>query len=214
MPSHSIHLLAAYKYDPAGSAEFYAGNIAPDAVRDRADKDRTHLRNLPPSQQLSALADLAKKMDLSRGENLGALLHIYTDLLWDSTHLKRFAESYGEGWFLPHRRQTAIAGAWIYHNISEIRRIWKLVADAVESGLSIDVGVITCGCIREECSKKCGVDCGDAGGMILYNYRWNIENYTGPSEAFPPDLVDEFASHTAESFAVFLRENGIESSNR
>jgi hypothetical protein len=209
MPSHSIHLLAAYKYDPAGSAEFYAGNIAPDAVRDRVDKDRTHLRNLPASEQPDALAALAMRLDLSLGENLGALLHIYTDLLWDASHLKRFAESYGEGWFIPHRRQTAIAGAWIFHNNPEIRRIWKLVADAVEGGLSIDIGAITCGCIRAECHKECGAECGDVKGMILYNYRWNIENYTGPSPVFPPDEVDEFAARTAESFTEFLRGIGV-----
>lgn len=209
MPSHSIHLLVAYKYDPTGSPEFYVGNIVPDTVRDREDKDRTHLRNLPESERPSALAEIARRLDLSRAVNLGAVLHLYTDILWDTSHLKRYMESYGEGWFLPYRQQTAIAGAWMYHHIPEIKKLWETVAKAVESGLKIDVGAITCECIRGSCEKECGVDCGDVKSMILYNYNWNITHDPEPSTAFPPDLIDEFAEGAARSFTEFLREYGL-----
>ena len=63
----------------------------------REDKDRTHLRNLPETDRVVALAGLAKRLDLSRDENLGAVLHLYTDILWDTSQLKRYIQSYGEG---------------------------------------------------------------------------------------------------------------------
>lgn len=209
MPSHSIHLLVAYKYNPSGSAEFYIGNIAPDAVRDREDKDRTHLRNLPETERVVALAGLAKRLDLSRDENLGAVLHLYTDILWDTSQLKRYIQSYGEGWFRPYRQQTAIAGAWMYHNLPEIRRLWELVAGAVENSLAVNACRIICERILGDCKIGCGVECGNVREMILYNYSWNVANNPDPSPAFPPDVIERFADSAARSFAAFLRDHGL-----
>lgn len=204
MPSLTIHLLVAYKFNPNGTAEFFAGSVAPDAVRSREDKDRTHMRDMPNEMRPAALRALAKRLDLSDSIILGALLHLYTDYFWDTTLQAQYIKSYGEGWFLPYREQISVAGAWIYHNNPEIKRVWKLIADAVNGGLTIDVGAVTCSLFRSGCDKRCGIDCGDARGLILRNYKWNIDNYTGPSAAFTPEAVDRFASDTAESFKAFL----------
>ena len=209
MPSHSIHLLVAYNFEPNGSPEFYTGCIAPDAVRDREDKDRTHLRDLPEHERPGALAGLSRKLDLSRGENLGAVLHLYTDILWDTSHLKRYIESYGEGWFLPYRHETAIAGAWMFHHMPHIRRLWEVVADAAEKGIGFNACKAVCEGVFPGCEKLCGTQCGDVRGMILYNFNWNKTHNPEPSQAFPPSVISEFANHAARSFAEFLKEYGL-----
>lgn len=209
MPSHSIHLLVAYKYRPSGTAGYYVGSIAPDAVRDREDKDRTHLRDLPEPERPAALAEFARRLDLSRDVNFGAVLHLYTDILWDTSHLKRYIESYGEGWFLPYRQQTAIAGAWMYHHIPEIRRLWELVAAEAESSLDAEVCKVICESMNRDCCRACGNECGDVKSMILYNYNWNQTHDPEPSAAFPPSEIEKFANLTARAFGEFLREYAL-----
>jgi len=44
MPSLMIHLLTAYKYNPKASTAFWIGNIAPDSVSERNEKDKSHFR--------------------------------------------------------------------------------------------------------------------------------------------------------------------------
>ena len=50
MPNLMTHLLLAKAVKPQGSPLFYLGNIAPDAVNNRADKDISHFRNLTDRQ--------------------------------------------------------------------------------------------------------------------------------------------------------------------
>ncbi len=204
MPSLTIHLLAAYKYNPRGSTEFFVGSLAPDAVSDRADKDRTHMRDIPVSERPAALAALALRLDLSRDLEFGILLHLYTDYMWDTTLQKRYIETFGPGWFLPYREHIGIAGAWIYHHDPEIERIWKEVADAVSGDLKIAVCDAVCGAYNLECDKKRYAECGDVKSLILYNYHYNKDNDIGSSSAFPPGDVDRFAADTAAAFMEFL----------
>jgi len=75
MPGSMIHLLVAKKANPNGSALFFLGNIAPDAVVDWHDKDVTHFRDLKDRQP--ALISFAK--ETAGGYAEGVLLHLYSD---------------------------------------------------------------------------------------------------------------------------------------
>jgi menaquinone-dependent protoporphyrinogen IX oxidase len=110
-----IHLLAAHKLQTEPDALFCVGTVAPDAVKTREDKDKTHFRILCNREE--ALANLAKNTSDSFGE--GVLLHLYLDWLWDDQAYHVFSKQHHEdGWFLTYRNEIAKAGSYIYHHYS------------------------------------------------------------------------------------------------
>lgn len=95
MPGPMIHLSIAKKFNPNAGIDFYVGNLAPDAKNDRERKDAVHLYNVPDRE--SALREFARK---ANNEYLmGMLLHLFVDGKWWETHLSKFAEKEGEGWY-------------------------------------------------------------------------------------------------------------------
>jgi hypothetical protein len=172
-----LHLLLANKVRPDGSALFYLGNIAPDAVNDRHVKDITHFRNLKNRQD--ALIKLAQETADDFAE--GVLLHLYYDWKWDSVILRKFVEATGDDWFSLYRSELSYAGNHAFHNTTWAKRIWNDM-DALE--------------VSRYGATPCAAAI-DVKGFLLKSIKWLNDNMTMPSQAFPPQMVEEFTSETA-----------------
>ena len=61
MSSAMVHLTCAKLYDPDAPTLFYTGNIIPDLLYSREEKDVTHFRHLPPEQRMEALLRFAEE---------------------------------------------------------------------------------------------------------------------------------------------------------
>ncbi len=187
MPSLMIHLLTAYKYNPNASVEFWIGNIAPDSVCSREEKDKTHFRDR--GQRLDVLRDLALNMDLNDDFNKGILLHLYLDYYWDSYPMHNFIENYKEGnWFPAYRHEIALAGIWLFKHTNWSKTVWNQMVE----------------CPIKVYDNVYGIVKGDISDFIIRNRDWHIENDFGPSAVFTPDFVEEFTSQVAINFKKWL----------
>jgi len=180
MPGSMIHLIGAKKVKPNGNALYFLGNIAPDAVDDRRDKDITHFRDL--NDRGPALISLAKETMGDFAE--GVLLHLYFDWRWDATILQKFIDNFGGDWFLPYRNELSLAGSYAFHHYEWAKQLWNDM-DLISIG---DQGV----------TPRASAE--DVKNFISRNNKWNNENILGPSAAFPPDLIDDFTTQIADEF--------------
>lgn len=189
MPSSMIHLLTAHKYHPEASVLFRIGNIAPDSVSEREEKDKTHLRNRP--DRLNALRELALTMDLSDDFSKGILLHLFLDYYWDSSPMRNFIENHKDGnWFFDYRNEIGIASAWLFHHIGWSRRAWDEMAACPMSAYGHVQWIV----------KE------DVADFIDRNNKWHAENDIGPSSAFTPDFIEEFTDKVAAEFKNWLKD--------
>ena len=116
-----IHLLVANKFNTSGSALFYLGNIAPDAVVDWHDKDVSHFRDMEDRQP--ALLSLAKETTGDFAE--GVLLHLYCDWKWDTGIRQKYIGETGDDWFVLYRNELSLAGSYAFHHTEWAKRLWK-----------------------------------------------------------------------------------------
>ena len=166
---------------------FWTGSIAPDLIGERVEKDKTHFRDKPDRQE--ALRELAGNMDLNNDFNKGILLHLITDYYWDIGAMQDFIENWWDGnWLVPHRQESALAGAWLWHPKSSGEKVWHEILECP----------ISC------CQDKHGICNGDLNAFINRSYKWHSESNIGPSTAFPPDFVEEFSSRVAAEFKQWL----------
>lgn len=189
MPSSMIHLLTAYKFNPKASVAFWIGNIVPDSVSDRIEKDKTHFRDNP--DRLNALKNLANMMNLSDELNQGILLHLYLDYYWDSSPMRNYIENYKEGnWFLPYRNEIALAGAWLFHHTHWGENLWDEMLVCPASIYENGYGVVN----------------ENVKDFISRNSKWHRENNIGPSSAFTPAFIEEFTSKVAIDFKTWIND--------
>ncbi len=136
MPGSMIHLLMAHKVNPEGSTLFYAGNLAPDAVGNRRDKDITHFRDLPDRSE--ALAALALHTPPSDDFAEGILLHLYTDWRWDILARDEFIKTAGCDWFPKYRKEISLSSWYAFHHTDWAKDLWERMdlCDASEYGKS------------------------------------------------------------------------------
>lgn len=186
MPSSGVHLLVAHKIKPQGSDLFFTGSIAPDAVEGRQKKDKSHFRDV--EDRHTALVALAQKTTGDFSE--GVLLHLYTDWKWDTTILKEFIEKTGDGWFLISRNEGGLTSNHLFHSTKWIKPIF----DRIITVNPDDYGEIL------------GTSAENIKLFITQAHKWHTENITGPSSAFPPDVVDAFISQTAEEYLRWRKE--------
>lgn len=189
MPSALIHLLTGRYFKPDGSIPFFVGTVAPDCVGEREIKDHTHLRDR--SDRHEAIVELKNSMDLNDDYQLGALLHLYTDMLWDEGLQKEYKDSYPEpdnAWFRPYRNEISLASSYIFHRSDWGEPLWR---EMLECPGSLFDGL-------EDFPAE------SVRGYLTRNYKWHYENDVGPSPAFPPETVDGFCHDAAQSFTQFL----------
>ena len=105
MPSSMPHLIVAKKVDPNAGIDFYAGNLAPDANRDRDIKDKAHLYDVPDRE--AALKEFAKKANNDYLK--GFLLHLFVDGKWWEKHVSGYAENEGEGWYAKYNEENKLS---------------------------------------------------------------------------------------------------------
>jgi len=182
MPGSMIHLLMAHKVRPEGSILFYIGNIAPNAVADWENKEITHFRNLHDRSE--ALANLARQTSPSDDFAEGVLLHLYFDWRWDTLVREDFIKKVPGEWFPKYRREVEYSSNYAFHHTSWAKSIWEQM-DLIDPS---------------KYGKISGVTADELKDFIRLSYKWHNENNTGPSEVFPPELIDEFISTIADEY--------------
>ena len=189
MPSMMIHLLAAHKLQAEPDALFCIGTVAPDAVKTREDKDKTHFRILPDREE--ALANLARNTSEGDWFGEGVLLHLYLDWLWDEQGYHVFAKHHREdGWFLTYRNEIAKAGSYIFHHYSWSKKAFLKMLS----------------CPVEQYGQTPGASKTEVSDMIKRNYLWHNGNDIGPSEFFSPAFVEDFTSKAADQYKVWRKK--------
>lgn len=189
MPSALIHLLTGRNYKIDVGIPFFVGTVAPDCVSERVIKDHTHLRD--SADRHSDIVSLRDSLDLNDEYQLGALLHLFTDMLWDEGPQKNYKESYpepGNEWFKPYRYEISLASSFLFHRTNWGEPLWR---DMLE-------------CPNEKIDALSDFPPEAIRGYLTRNYKWHRENDIGPSLSFPPDLVQAFCRMTAEKFIEFL----------
>ena len=180
MPGSMTHLLVAKKVNPNGSALYFLGNIAPDAVDDWHAKDITHFRNLDDRQP--ALIALAGETVGDFAE--GVLLHLYFDWRWDTAVMRNFIAEAGDNWVVSYRKNLGLAGSYTFHNAGWAKQLWNDMD-------SLDIGSY---------GITPGATAMDVKEFLGRNNKWHNENAMGPSLAFPPGLIDDFTTQIAREY--------------
>ena len=189
MPSALIHVYAGKLWAPGAGVSFFIGTLAPDCIRERADKDRLHLRL--SNDRRGDLAKLLKLWGTDDQFRLGALMHLYTDYLWDNGPMEAHKNSYrGDTWFADYRSEISLASCYMYHRFDWAPPLWNEMDACPEEAYSS---------LEDYPAKK-------IKGYLDYNHMWLDTHDVGPSPAFPPELVEEFCRTAAESFEKFIKE--------
>jgi len=188
MPSALIHLHAGRILKPKAPAEFFTGTLAPDCIKSREEKDLLHLRLSDDRER--DLLKLASEWDMDDPFQLGAMLHLYTDWLWDEGPQTDHKRAYtGNSWFPDYRHEINLASCHMYHH-----RAWA--PDMFEAMISCDNDLLRA--LPDYPPEK-------IKPYIEYTEAWVSTHDTEPSSFFPPRLIDSFCRETAERFSDFLK---------
>ena len=182
MPGSTIHLMMAQKIMPEPSALFCIGNIVPDAVEAREDKDITHFRSVPDRR--AAMEALRARTDPKNDFAEGVLLHLYLDWKWDADMITPYRTQTGEGWFQKYRGELRLAGSYGYHHTPWLWPVW----DAMTA-----VGTSEYGFLERATNEE-------AYAFVRRNRQWFLDNDIGPSEVYTPALVEEYLERQAEGY--------------
>ena len=185
MPGSTMHLMFAKLINPNGSIKYFTGAIAPDAVRDRYEKDKTHFRNMP--DRAHKLMEFAKSLTKS-DFNEGMITHLYLDWRWDSCEIQRFADLYGKDWFIPYRRELSRIGHFYSNNDEWCKHIWRKIYDLPMSEYE-PVPSSTDSMLRD---------------FINTAFESQMEQRDEP-KLFCSDEVDEFLKMTALEYPRFIK---------
>ena len=132
MPCAMMHLVCAKLYEPNADLAFYIGNEAPDCMDIREIKDKSHLRIYKEDRE-QRLTEFARTLDLGDPYQLGVLLHLYVDMLWDQGPMAEHKKNYkGEYWFRDYRWQIRLIGTHIYKNVDWSKAIWDDMCEVDE----------------------------------------------------------------------------------
>ena len=189
MPAAMIHLLTARDYDPAGDARYLLGSIAPDHAFDRAYKDHIHLRDV--SDRPAALRALGDQLDTADSYCLGWLLHLFTDLKWDTTFLADYRAAHGgeENWFRGYHKELHSAGYALYHRYNWAE---KACADI----LKVDLASLPPSLPGNPAQLE------EFRTILMEKTRESDPEIR--SDAFPAEIVEHFALETAQAFRAWM----------
>ena len=188
MPCAMMHLVCARLYDPEADIAFYVGNEAPDCMDVRELKDKSHLRIYTDDRE-QKLTEYAHSLDLSDPYELGVLLHLYVDMLWDRGPMAEHKRNYkGDDWFHDYRRQIRLIGTHIYKNSDWAKPLWQAMSELDESKFAS----------RPEFPAD------KIKSYICFNRDRDRSADTTPSPDFPPELVNSFCEESVRSFSDYL----------
>lgn len=185
MSSSMVHLSCARQYDPAAPILFYTGNIAPDLIGDRVQKDQTHFRGIPA--RFEALHRFAETLDLSDPFSRGVLLHLFLDLHWDREGYEVYRSRHEQeaGWFTRYRREIFLAGAYLYHHTAG--------ADALFLEMNrtfLDPAAV----------YPCGITRDGLQAFLARTWYSMLDARLACSAAFPPAFVNQFTAFVCSEF--------------
>lgn len=188
MPCAMMHLVCAKLYDNNADIAFYIGNEAPDCMDIREIKDKSHFRIYTDDRE-QRLTEFARTLDLNDPYELGVLLHLYVDMLWDRGPMAEHRKSYkGDDWFHDYRWQIRLIGTHIYKTVEWSKDIWVDMCKADERKYSS---------LELFPSEK-------IKSYLVFNRDRDRSKETTPSPDFPPELVDRFCKDAVESFKGYL----------
>ena len=177
-----VHLMVAYQYNPASPSEFWVGNIAPDCIDDRKEKDKLHFRDtLDRNQALRKFERSIGKDDLFME---GMLLHLFVDWKWDEDLLQQYIlNSNSDDWFNQYRNEIGILSARLYHD-----NLWS--ADVWKDILNCDIPKFNTTEISSE------------GVLTILQQvnRYHIKNPLAKPLFYSLELINKFTAKTAEDY--------------
>ena len=177
MPGPMLHLSIAKKVHPNAGIDFYVGNLAPDAIINRKEKDALHFYNVPSRER--ALREFALK---ANNEYLrGMLLHLFVDGRWWETHLSKFAEKEGEGWYTKYNEENWKMGSYAFHNTEWAYSLFEQMENWDYNGF-VETEYIT---------KK---------NVKWFSGKLLLANKLEASKIFTPALIEKFTDDTADAF--------------
>jgi hypothetical protein len=177
MPDPVLHLSIAKMVNPNAGIDFYIGNLAPDAKNNREQKDKAHFYNVP--DRATALREFALK---AYNEYLkGMLLHLFVDGKWWETHLSKFAEKEGEGWYAKYNEEGWKMASYAFHNTEWACSLFEQMENWDYNGF-VETEFIT----KENLKWF-------SGKLLLMN---KLE----ASTVFTPALIEKFAHDTVDDF--------------
>ena len=175
----------AKKVNPNAGLDFFIGNLAPDSVAGE-EKNINHFRNEPDME--SALKKFAQTQNIKNEYLKGFLLHLFVDWKWNDLILPHFAKKEGDGWYKKYYDEGGLIesyGAtntdWVY-NLREQMNLCNNF-NYVETEFVTEAGI---------------------KAMFENSSKWKVENKTEPSTAFPLELIEKFATNTADDFIKWL----------
>ena len=180
MPSSMPHLIVAKKVNPNASIDFYIGNLAPDANREREKRDEVHFENAPDME--TALKEFALKADNNYLK--GFLLHLYADWKWKNKYLVDFINKINGRWHPLYIDEIGKITSYAFHNTEWAYSLYEQLEHWDSTGF-VENESITKENIKE---------------FITRSKKWQIENKLEPSTEFPPPLIEKFANDTADDF--------------
>ena len=177
MPGPMLHLSIAKKVNPNGSIAYYVGNLAPDAVKGRENKDKAHFLCIPDRE-------VAMKQFVKIADNeflKGILLHLFVDRKWWEAHLSDFAEREGEGWYTKYNKENLKMTSYAFHNTEWAYELFKQIENWNYDGFA------------------------ETGFITKENVKWVssellITNKLEASTIFSPALIENFTNDTADDF--------------
>lgn len=181
MPSFSMHLAVARAVDAARSPLYFVGALAPDAMN-YPHKEHLHFRSC--ENRADELAKLARATGPADDFAEGVLVHLYTDWLWDTTHLARYREhDQSEDWWKQYQTQTGEASSHIYYTEPWAQPLWQAMLAVPQQSFG-NFADITPQAITN----------------LMQGEMRRVQRVRGPSDFFPPQLVDEFITQAAQEY--------------
>lgn len=187
MPTYFIHLSVAKKVSPNAGLDFFIGNLAPDSVS-RKEKDINHFRNEPDME--SALKKFAQTKNMKNEYLKGFLLHLFVDWKWNNTILANFKKNEGNDWYKKYYDEGGLIESYGSHNAEWVYKLRE------QMNLCNSFNYVETEFVTKEGIKA----------MFENSNSWKIENKTKPSTAFPPELIEKFASDTADDFIKWFSD--------
>ena len=180
MPNSMLHLSVAKKVKPNASIDFYVGNLAPDANRDREKKDKAHLYDVPDRE------NALKKFALTANNEYlkGILLHLFVDGKWWEQHLSDFAEKEGAEWYAKYNEENSKMASYAVYNTAWAYNLYEQMENWNYNGF------VETEFIYEDDIKL----------FIQSQRNWQRENKLEASSIFTPILIEKFANDTANDF--------------
>jgi hypothetical protein len=181
-----MHLAVARAVDSTRPPLYFVGALAPDAMA-YPYKEHLHLRTC--ENRVAQLAECAHATDPADDFAEGVLVHLFTDWLWDGTHMMRYREQDNEwDWWKGYQAHTGEASSHLYYNEPWAQPLWQAM-------LALP---------QESFGKLPGITPQDITHLMQGEMQ-RVQRVRGPSTFFFPQLVDEFIAHAAQEYVKWRK---------